>query len=255
MKSFLLLRVLWRLVGAVLFCWFVGSVVSFLSGALFILPIPWNLPLPWSGFNDFVETSDGRVFVSLRGYNHVLCYDRDGKFLATHRFPFHAYVTRLAAGRDGLIYCRSQHKVHAYSSDWELHSVAVADTHGMRAWELDRDTGRPIDAPHRLDDVPPDRPLGPGDPLFGKDTSREVFHCADGSTLRRVGNGLERVSPEGEVVATYGTSWLLRPFVFPWPASVAWWGFFLFVLLRGCFSKRKPPAPAPAAIQEVSPAA
>ena len=48
-------------------------------------------------------------------------------------------------------------------------------------------------------------------------------------------------------------SWLLRPFVFPWPASVAWWGFFLFVLLRGCFSKRKPPAPA--AIQEVSPAA
>jgi hypothetical protein len=213
--------------------------VSFISGTLLILPIPWGLPLPWSGFNDFVETTDGRVFVSLRGYNHVLCYDRGGKFLATRRFPHHAYVTRLAAGRDGLVYCRSQHKVHAYSSDWELLSVAVADTHGVRAWELDRGTGRPVDAPHRLSDVPPDRPLGPGDPLFGTDVDREEFHCSDGSTLRRVGNDLERVSPDGEVVATYATPWFLRPFVYPWPASVSWWGFFSYSVVWGFFAKKK----------------
>jgi len=75
-----------------------------------------------------------------------------------------------------------------------------------------------------------DRPLGPGDLLFSGTARREVFHCSDGSTLRRVGNGLERVSPEGEVVASYGTPWLLRPFVFPFPALIAWVGFFALPL-------------------------
>jgi hypothetical protein len=220
-----------RLALAVLIGWMVGCVLSFLSGFLFtLLPIPWGLPLPWSDFNDFVETPDGRVFVSIRFYNRALCYDRSGKFLAAHRFPFGSKATRLAVGRDGLIYCRSRNAVYIYSPDWDLLRVVEGDVGAERVWELDRDTGRPVHAPHRRKEVPPNRPLDRGDLLFSESDRREEFHCSDGSVLRRVGNGLERVSPEGEVIATYGTPWLLRPFVFPFPAAMAWAGFLLLGL-------------------------
>src|SRR5262245_53266731 len=100
----LLLRVFGRLAWAVMVCWFAGCVVSFVSGFLIaLLPIPLGLPLPWSGFEDFVETPDGRVFVNLRFYNRVLCYDRSGEFLGAHRVPLRARGTDLAAGRDGVV--------------------------------------------------------------------------------------------------------------------------------------------------------
>lgn len=210
----------------VLACWMAGCVLSFLSGFLLtVLPIPWALPLPWSDFNDFAETPDGQVFVSVRFYNRALCYDRWGNFLAAHRFPRGAKDTRLAAGRDGLVYVRAKNTVTTYTSDWELLSVAQGDVPGERVWELGKDTGKPAYAAHRRGEVPPDRPLDSGDLLFSPTARREVFHCSDGSVLRRVGNGLQRVSPEGEVVAAYGTPWPLRPFVFPFPALVAWAGF------------------------------
>jgi hypothetical protein len=220
-----------RLGRAVLIGWMAGCFLSFLSGFCFtLIPFPWGLPLPWSDFNDFAETPDGRVFVSLRFYNRALCYDRSGKFLAAHRFPHAAKATRLATGRDGRVYCRSQNKVYVYSPDWDLLSTSEVDARAERIWELDRDTGLPVHAPQRRGEVPPDRPLDPGDLLFGEADRREVFHCSDGSTLRRVGNGLERLSPEGEVVATYGTPWLLRPFVFPFPAVLAWVAIFALAL-------------------------
>jgi hypothetical protein len=224
-------RAVKRLGVALLACWMAGCVLSFLSGFLLtVLPIPWGLPLPWSDFNDFVETPDGRVFVSVRFYNRALCYDRSGRFIAARRFPYGAKTTRLAAGRDGLVYCRSQNKVYVYSSDWELLSVAEADAQAERVWELGRDAGLPVHAPHRHGEAPPDRALDSGDLLFGEAARREVFHCADGSVLRRVGNGLERVSAEGEVIAAYGTPWLLWPFVFPFPACIPWAGFLLMGL-------------------------
>jgi hypothetical protein len=235
------LRVVRRLVAAVLACWFAGCLLAFFSGFLLaLLPIPWGLPLPWSGFNDFAETTDGRVFVSSRFYNRALCYDRSGRFLYANRFPRGAHDARLAAGKDGLLYCRGRDAVYAYSSDWELLSVARVDPREERVWELDRDG--PAHAPHRLGEARPDRPVGPGDLLFSEEEGREEFRCADGSTLRRVGNDLERVSPEGEVIATYGTPWPLRPFVYPYPAFIAWCGFFLLGVLGG-FRARGAAAP------------
>src|SRR4051812_44034740 len=117
-------RVLRRLAAAVVVCWLGGCILSFLSGFLLtVLPIPWGLPLPWSDFNDFAETPDGRVFVSVRFYNRALCYDRSGAFLSAHRFPRGAKDTRLAAGEDGLVYCRSRNAVYTYSPDWDLLTV------------------------------------------------------------------------------------------------------------------------------------
>jgi len=154
------LGVFGRLVVVVLVCWMAGCVVSFLSGLLLtVLPIPWDLPLPWSDFGDFVETADGRVIVNLRFYNRALCYDRSGNFLGTYRFPRASKVTRLAAGADGLLYCRSKNSVLVYGRDWELLSVSEADVLAERAWELDRVTGRPAHAPERARQTPPDRPL------------------------------------------------------------------------------------------------
>jgi hypothetical protein len=227
-----------RLLGAVLFCWFVGSVVSFFSGALFtVLPIPWGLPLPWGDFDDFVETPDGRVLVSVRFHSRVLCYDRSGGFLDAHCLPGRARATptRLAAGWDELLYCRARNKVYVYSSDWDLLSTLEANMHADQVWELDRDMGSPVHAPRRLDEVPADRLLAGGELLFGDEKlgRREVFHCADGSTLCRVGNGLERVSPEGEVIVTYGTPWQLRPFELFFPAFLGCCAFFLFAALGG----------------------
>src|SRR5262245_18869874 len=102
------LSALKRLVLVVLIGGMVGCILSFLSGFLLtFLPIPWGLPLPWSDFNDFVESSDGRVFVSIRFHNRALCYDRSGTFLAAHRFPYGAKSTRLAADQAGRVYCRT----------------------------------------------------------------------------------------------------------------------------------------------------
>src|SRR5262245_51266686 len=85
-QAMVFFRVLRGLFAAVMACWMAGCILSFLSGLLLtLLPIPWGLPLPWSDFNDFAETPDGRVFVSVRFYNRALCYDRSGNFLAAHR--------------------------------------------------------------------------------------------------------------------------------------------------------------------------
>src|SRR5262245_45459561 len=105
----LVLRAVRRLAVGVLVFWIAGCILAFFSGAFFtLLPIPWGLPLPWSDFEDFVETPDGRVFVTSRFYSRVLCYDRSGNFLDAHCFPRRARATRLAVGRDGLVHCESR---------------------------------------------------------------------------------------------------------------------------------------------------
>jgi hypothetical protein len=234
-----LVRIVHRLALAVIACWIVGCFLSFLSGALLsIFPIPWRMPLPWSDFGDFVETPDGRVLVELRFYNRILCYDRSGEFVTGYRLPHGAKDTRLAVGQDNLVYVRAQNAVYSYSPAWELIAVAKHGVKSERIWELSLDTGQPVHAPRRQD-LPPDRAVVPGDLLFSSGERRVVFCCTDGATLRRKGSSLERLSPTGDVTATYATAWPLRPFVFPFPALLAWVAVFAIVPWLAFLARRR----------------
>jgi hypothetical protein len=236
MRKFL--RNMKRLILAIIAVWMLGCIVSFLSGALLsFVPIPWAGPLPWSDMGDFVETPDGKMLVELRFYNRVLCYDRDGELLAAYRLPRGSKATQLAVDQHNLIYFRAKNTVYTYSSTWEVVSVVEADAGEVRTWELSSETGQPIHVPQRRG-TPPDRALVPGDLLFAPTERRDVFHCADGTTLHRVGSSLNRRSPAGDLVATYQTFWCLRPFVFPFPGVLAWLAFFILFLYLSFVARR-----------------
>jgi hypothetical protein len=234
-----LIRIVKRLILALVGCWIAGCFLSFISGFVLTgLPIPWKLPLPWSDLGDFIETPDGRVFVELRFYNRVLCYDRTGQFLTAYRLPRGAKATELAVGQNNLIYFRDTNTVYTYSSTWELLSKVEAEVGAERTWELSSVTSKPVHSPQRRGE-PPNRPLAPGELLFAPGERHRVYHCSDGTTLRRGWNSLQRISPAGEVLAVYQSPWPLWPFEFPFPAGFAWVAFFVLIPLLAFTVRRR----------------
>jgi hypothetical protein len=131
---------------------------------------------------------------------------------------------------DNRVYFRARNTVYSLTPGWDPISVFKGDPTKDRAWELSKDDGQPVLAPHRKREAPANRPAARGDLLFTDATTRpmrQVFYCSDGSTLRLVGDSLERLSPAGEVIARYGTPWYLQPFVFPFPGALAWLAWFI----------------------------
>src|SRR5262249_24981438 len=90
--------------------WSGAGLIVFLSGLS--VPergAPKGVELPWSGPIDYVESADGKIYVSSEFYSRVQCYDRDGRFLAAYSVPGKGRGgTGLAVGSNGLIYFRFQ---------------------------------------------------------------------------------------------------------------------------------------------------
>ncbi|RKY08719.1 MAG: hypothetical protein DRP66_03930 [Planctomycetota bacterium] len=217
----------------VVLAWMVCCVISFLSGPTVIfLGSPSWLPLPWSDVGDYVQTNDGKVFVDVQFYNRVLCYDENGKFIASYPYPpGYPKVTGLAVNEEGNVLFRARDDLYIYNSSWELIEKIVGKDDVLRHWRLD-ENGRPyymknnVESPRVADSV-----AKPGDYLFRSIRGRRVFRCADGSKLVREGHSLKKYSVEGKLTVSYGGPWFLRIFEFPWPAILAWPLFFLLAFV------------------------
>jgi hypothetical protein len=209
------------------------------------LGAPGWLPLPWSDFTSFVESADGKVFVSVGFYSRVLCYGHDGHFIASYPYPFgNAKDTELAASVDGRLFFRTQHLLYVYDSTWRRDSEFESDFRSARNWVLD-EQGKPVFASGHKRDVPTvDTLAKPGDRIFAKEHRRERFVGADGTALVREGNRLLRYSATGTILTIYQAPAPLRLFTFPWPAALAWPLFFLYGILTARRKRRGQPVAA-----------
>jgi hypothetical protein len=215
--------------------WATLCVTAFVLGPVIMLVgAPHWLPLPWSDFRDFVEGADGRVYIDISFYARVLCYDHDGRFIASYPFPYRdAKGSELAASADGRLFFCAQHHLYVYDSKWQKQSV----TEGGRwdsadNWVLDKN-GNPRFVDEDVRGQPVVNCLAkPGDRIFKRGRDRESFVCRDGSVLARRGNCVERHSPDGTLLTTYAAPMVLRPFAFPWPALLVTPYFLILAYLR-----------------------
>lgn len=214
--------------------WMVGCFVAFLfMPIIMLLGAPSWLPLPWSDFNDFVQSSDGKVFVSIGFYSRVLCYDESGKFIVSYPYPFgNAKDVGLAVDDYGHVFFRTQHWLYTYDTSWNLLEEDEGKFESGRNWRLGQD-GKPVfvNIDVKYPRVP-DRAAKPGEYIFRKTDERKIFTCLDGSQLVREGNHIKRYSVEGELVGRYSGPWLVSIFTFPWPAFLAWPLAFLFAYIE-----------------------
>ena len=125
--------------------WMIGCFAFFLSGfAITFLGAPSWLPLPWSDFDDFVQSTDGKVFVAIGFYSRVLCYDENGKFIASYQYPFgYARDVGLAVDGYGHVFFRTQHLLYTYDTSWNLLEEAEGKFYSDRHWRLGQD-GKPV---------------------------------------------------------------------------------------------------------------
>ena len=204
--------------------------------------LPAWLPFPWSGMTDFVETPNGEVFVVSGVFRHITRYAQDGRFIASYPSlsQYSPLSTRLAGGQDGSIFLQTLDAIYTCSPEMdELATTTLADGKiTQNIWGLGLD-GQPVlrvDTPMAST---PDRIVRPGEVLFGAQTKpRERFECHDGSFLVRTKFGLAKQTAEGMALASYGAPWWLMPFVFPWPAFLAWPVLFLGLLMYGATRTR-----------------
>ncbi len=228
-----------RVAHAALALWVLGCVGYFVLGAVLALlpsPLALGVPVPWNMRTDFVETPDGRVLVSSAFFGRVNWYDRSGALVSALPLPHALSSAYLAAGDDNVVYLLGtslngpagdeQRTLYAFDPAWILisHQLEPQEKDAPRqekTWELDLKTGRPQVSPKPRSEPRPDRPLRRGDVLFTQPVDRGEFHCADGSTLRRQGNAIRRLSPAGQVLATYAAPWLVRLCTLPWPGGLA----------------------------------
>jgi len=68
-------------------------------------------------------------------------------------------------------------------------------------------------------------------PSAASHLTRFSFSCKDGSTLGRHGDSLLRRSPDGKVVARYGTPWYLYWAKLPFPVMLAWPAAYMYLAL------------------------
>lgn len=217
------------------YLWVGGSLIFFFGGlvtGLFPM-IPRFVPIPWSCVGDYVVAPDGDVFVDIQFYESVVRYDREGNFVATYHYPcFNGKLTQLAVDDAGFVYFHEDGTVYKMTKDWrKLAVVSDPERDVRRRWTLGDDR-LPRLAPERRG-LTPTRPIRPGDILFANDfrgDARIRFRCSDGSLVRRSGYHLERISPDGEVTARYGSAWIYLPFVVPFPALLAFPALFAVMI-------------------------
>jgi len=182
---------------------------------------PSILELPWSDFGDFVESTDGRVYVQCRFYSHILCYDTRGKFLSSLAYTANAKDTKLAAAKTGEIYLRSRNTVYTYTPEWKLISTVEDDPAKNRSWKLDADA-RPIRV-DKTSEIIPNRPIGSGELLFSESQERvrDHYNCNDGSVLYRSKSSIRKISPDGTLLCVYQPPFILRLLQFPSAIMIA----------------------------------
>jgi hypothetical protein len=207
---------------------------SFLSG-LFItfMGCPRWIELPWSGFGDYVEAIDGRVYVEARFYGRILCYEKNGKFVANYAFPIrNAKDTGLASGENGFIYFRTRNSVYGFDRNWNIVFSAEEDPSMDRTWKMSRKLSPSFAPGEGGKQFVPDRAISTNELLFSstQDGVRQSFTCTDGTILERDGNALIRRSKEGGMLHRYSDARIVSLLRFPWPSVL---GFPLFLLLVG----------------------
>jgi hypothetical protein len=208
-------------------CW-LKLISSFFSLAV---DTPRWLRVPWSDFGDFAETPDGRVYVDIKFYSRVLCYDHYGNFIASYLSPVSGGDTGLAADTAGRIYYRQRNTVHIFNDHWQrIGEVSAADS-ANRTWILNP-AGQPEYSPRDRDLQLPDHAAAPGELLFADTGRRQSHRALDGTNLNRRHNSLIRRTEAGQTIATYGTPWVLVPIVFPIPGGIGCgltflWAFFV----------------------------
>lgn len=243
---------LFKFVIAALLVWIASSFVAFLLA--FILSYgsaPRWMEVPWSDVGDFVEGPDGRVYVHTRFYSRVLCYDRSGSFVASYPFPVPGGgSTEMAAGANGLIYCRQSNSVFAFTGSWEEVWRAKEDYRREGYWKMGED-GRPLFVPdEKAEGLTLDRPVRPGERLFVPGSgSSSKFTAEDGTETERSWLSIRRRTPDGRTTPACRSPLYLAPVVFPFPGALAWIAFALLVLLRKPILRRlresRDPADAP----------
>ena len=225
---------IFRLFIIIVVIWMIGCVTSFLSGpAIIFLGAPSWLPLPWSDFDDFVQSPDGKVLVDIKFYNRVLCYGGNGEFIASYPYPpGKPKVTGLAVNGEGHVFFRARNNLYVYNNSWNLLEKVEGEFSIHRHWRLGED-GKPVYATVDIEAPKvPDRAAKPGEYLFREDSRRTMFTCKDGSRLVRERNQLKRYSAEGGLIGKYSEPWFLSIFTFPWPALLAWPIAFLFAYVE-----------------------
>jgi hypothetical protein len=219
-----------KIVFWVLNIWAILCVLTFLSGIFvkFVGAPKW-MPLPWSDFGDFVESSDENVFITINFYSRVICYNADGEFVASYPFPRGGPDNGLASSIDGRIFFRSHNHLCVYDDSWQKILELENDSDRDINWILDS-SGNPV-IYSGIDQWVVNKLAQPGDQIFAKEEQRKKFECGDGSVLVRDGNSLKKYNNDGSLQTTYSASILFYPITFPWPGFLAWpYLFFLFIL-------------------------
>ena len=107
-----------RVLGFIVSAWVLLTFAMFFSAAVVsTFGSPKWLELPWSDIQDFIATSDGKVFVSSNFYRRILVYDATGGFVESHQYPY-GKRGQLAVDDFDNIYFWSNKDVYVYDRNW-----------------------------------------------------------------------------------------------------------------------------------------
>lgn len=114
-----MLKLIKNILGITVAIWMLLSFAAFGSGlTINEFGCPSWLQLPWSDVKDFVETSDGKIFVSSGFYRQVIAYDENGNFIESHPYPYGKFG-QLAVDNFDNIYFWSNADVFVYDKNWK----------------------------------------------------------------------------------------------------------------------------------------
>ena len=224
-----------RSVLLVLAIWSLVVLVHFSVAALWHKWPPW-LELPWSGFDDFALTSDGKLLIYLSLYHRILVYDLEGNFVISLPGLLSGGEHRLATDQSGRYYVSVMNSIcEADELDRQNleHRCSSAPLHSLEGWRLS-ETGEPEPVLSVGKEELPAGPAEPGDLLVSwVSRSRRKFEVSDGPRIERSHDALLVHQQSGEPVRVT-TPWYLYWLKFPFPGSLAW----LVTLLFGVWEAR-----------------
>ena len=190
---------------------------------------PSWLQLPWSDVKDFVETSDGKIFVSSGFYRQVIAYDENGNFIESHPYPYGKFG-QLAVDDFDNIYFWSNGDVFVYDKNWkQIKTVSKPSPNcECNSWRLD-DNEQLICLTEKTDKQRViSKAVEKGAVLLSYESEkRTIFNNKSGSSLHRDWFTITRYSADGKVLTEYGTPWYLIWAVFPFPGILAWAALFI----------------------------
>jgi hypothetical protein len=224
----------------VLITWSLAVMAIFVLGAIVPAWPSW-LELPWSGFDDFAATADGKILVYSSVFSRLLVYDSEGDFVVSLPGLRSGGSHALAVDRRGRVYVA----VRSALCTLDLAGAAepacqTAQNDHFTGWQLNQD-GTPEAIGHEIrpEDIP-NRPVGPGEILLSPSLPARRMFAVDGPEkmeIRRTGDRLSIRLP-GRPPVRLSTPWYLYWAKIPFPGFLAWIATFLAVLL-GERGKRK----------------